>query len=87
MNDGKKVVEIMGDASGELTHHFHLLCLTQLLLKPLAFGDVIYLFLKLLAFGDVLFNRNKMADFSIDLPKRRDGHFLVVEGSIFAPVD
>ena len=40
MNDGEKVVEIMGDASGELTHHFHCLCLMQLFLKPFAYGDV-----------------------------------------------
>jgi len=53
MNGGEKVVEIMGDASGELTHHFHLLCRCNCSSSRLHL--VMYnLLLKLLAFGDVL---------------------------------
>ena len=40
LNDGEDVVEIMGDAAGELADGFHFLGLAQLGLKILPFGDV-----------------------------------------------
>ena len=37
---GQQIVEVVGDATGELTHSFHLLRLAQLLLQLLLLGDV-----------------------------------------------
>ena len=37
---GEQVVEIVGDAAGELTHRLHLVALSQLQLHRLVFGDV-----------------------------------------------
>ena len=41
----------------------------------------------LLALGDVLVYRNKVFNVSPVIPDRGDGHFLVIVGSILAPVD
>lgn len=40
-NHGQHIVEVVGDASGQLTHGFHLLGLSQLLLGLHALGDLI----------------------------------------------
>src|SRR4029079_19602762 len=39
-NDSEKVVEVVRDAARELTHRFHLLCLTERLLGHGSLGDL-----------------------------------------------
>ena len=39
-DDGEQIVEIVGDAAGELAHGLHLLRLAELLLHLPALGDV-----------------------------------------------
>ena len=74
MNDGEEIVEIMGDAAGQLADRLHFL-------------HVMQLFLEFFPLGDVLFYRDKMGDFSRGFLDRGDGHFLVVKGPVLAPVD
>lgn len=40
-DDGQQIVEVMGDAAGELADRLHLLRLDQLFLRPLALGQVV----------------------------------------------
>ena len=39
-DDREQVIEVVGDATGELPHGRHLLCLAQLVLNCLAIGNV-----------------------------------------------
>ncbi len=39
-DDGEEVVEVVGDAAGQLAHRLHLLGLAQLLFHPVAAGEV-----------------------------------------------
>ena len=41
VDDGQQVVEVVGDASGELSHGLHLLCLYELLFELLLTGDIL----------------------------------------------
>src|SRR5579862_8245854 len=74
MNNREQIVEIMRDPSRQLTHRFHFLQMMQM-------------FLQSEMLGDVFLDRNKMADFSVRLLNRGNGHFLVIERPVLAPVD
>ena len=72
--DGREhVVQIVRDAAGEHADAFHALRTEQLLLN-------------LLFLGDILFDSDEMGGHAGFVADRRDGHLLLVNRAVFAPV-